>query len=105
MSIEQPRPANSGQETKQMPRSCEGGDKPHPYLDVCCKCLIIGGLHRNYVWLVVFVTIDNAEMFVLFGIPPKRNNSTFIAIACRQYYKKKSALSPITTFPLWESAY
>ena len=27
-----------------------------------------------------------------------------IAIACRQYYKKKSALSPITTFPLWESA-
>ena len=38
-------------------------------------------------------------------IASHHNTATFIAIACRQYYKKKSALSPITTFPLWESAY
>ena len=27
-----PRPTNSGQDTKQIPRSSEGGDKPHPYV-------------------------------------------------------------------------
>ena len=26
-----PRPTNSGQDTKQMTRSSEGGDKPHPF--------------------------------------------------------------------------
>ena len=26
-----PRPTNSEQDTKQMHRRCEGGDKPHPY--------------------------------------------------------------------------
>ena len=27
-----PSPTNSGQDTKQMHRSSEGGDKPHPYV-------------------------------------------------------------------------
>jgi len=27
-----PSPTNSGQDTKQIPRSSEGGDKPHPYV-------------------------------------------------------------------------
>ncbi|MDD6853126.1 MAG: hypothetical protein PUD58_02310 [Prevotella sp.] len=39
-----PRPTNSGQDTKQIPRSSEGGDNPHPYVTECCKRLSISGI-------------------------------------------------------------
>ena len=33
-----PSPTSSGQDTKQMPRSSEGGDKPHPYIGCVLHC-------------------------------------------------------------------
>ena len=70
------------------PAAARVGINPSPTVEVCCKCFIISGLQRNYVWLVVFVTIDNAATFVRLvspstATPPHRHTATFIPIRCR----------------------
>ena len=76
---------------------------PHPlhrYLTAHCSLLI-----AHYSLLIASHRYLTTHCSLLIAHCSLRRTVTFIAIACRQYYKKKPALSPITTFPLWESAY
>ena len=44
-----PRPTNSTQDTKQMPRSSEGGDKPHPYIGYMLHCCTLPRVGAGFI--------------------------------------------------------